>query len=118
MNTRQIVHDILRDYPETRDDDKELLRIYAWTCWLRVSDRFDINIHRLSDFIEEHYFFIASHIRERAYWQNTKGMFLPSEWVKKARRKKQVEVVEAIREERKSFAQNVYAYAKKLFDKN
>ena len=105
MKTRQIVHDILRDYPKTRNSDEELLLVYysVYTDWME-------QFH----FITEHFDFIRNFIRERAYWQNTKGLYKPTEWVQRARRKKQAKVVEAIREEKKNFASHIYEYAKRI----
>lgn len=105
MTTRQIVHDILRDYPSTRDDDKKLL----FTYWAHYTNNITTG-----EFINEHFEFIRDFIWYRAYWQNTKGMFLPTDLVKRARRKKQAKVVEAIREEKKNFVVHIYQYAKRI----
>jgi len=96
MRTRQIVHDILRDYPETRNSDKVLflkyVELYGNNCW------------NTTTFSIEHFDFIGNFIRVRAYWQNTKHMFLPAEWVKKGRKQKEAKIVKAIREENKDVA--------------
>ena len=70
MKTRQIVHDILRDYPFTRDSDMQLLSMFE----IKYSVE-----NTTQDFIEEHFDFIRNFIRERAYWQNTKGLYKPTE---------------------------------------
>ena len=108
METRKIVHDILRDFPTSRDSDKELLLFY---------ERNYSAENTTQEFILEHFEFISCFERERRYWQNTKGLFLPSESVVRGRKKKEARIVEAIREEKKSFTQNVFAYARRIFDK-
>lgn len=109
MNNRQIVHDILRDYPEARNSDEKVLEYY----YIDYCNDIDEDTWH---FIENHYSFIAIHRRDRRYWQNTKGLFPPTEEVKKGRRKKQAEIVQKVREEKQSFAGNVWNYARRIFD--
>lgn len=106
MNARKIVHDILRDYPESRNSDEKLLLIYEslyWTDWWNVRG-----------FITEHYEFIRNHARYRALWQNTKWLFLATEIVKSKRESHRKEVCKKMREEKQGFACNIYNYAKRI----
>jgi len=106
MKDKQIVHDILRDYPEARNSDKELMLIYEYKYWTNCWD--------VNKFIKEHYSFISNHNRYRRYWQNTKGLFPATDIVKQQREAYRKEVVEEIREEKKSLASNIYSYAKRI----
>ena len=110
MTTSQIVHDILRDYPEARDSDEVLLLVY-YANYTSLKDNDTVS------FITDHFEFIRSFIRRRAYIQNTKGLYKPSEWAKRERRKKEERIVEAIREEKKNFASHIYDYAKRIIRK-
>lgn len=76
--------------------------LYGNNCW-------DVN-----KFIIEHYSFIKNHVRYRAYWQNTRGLFPATERIKEKRELHRREIVEKIREEKQSFASNIYDYAKRI----
>lgn len=67
MTTRQIVLEILRDYPKARNSDEELFLYFERNYSTETTTQ---------DFIKEHFDFIRNFIRYRAYWQNTKELYL------------------------------------------
>jgi len=109
MDTTKKVKYLLENFEHTRDSDLELLLMYVKDQTL-VGQQRDIVLY----FIENHFEFINNYKRKRAFWQNTKSMFLASETTQKERRKKEARIVEAIREEKRSFASNIYNYAKRI----
>ena len=108
MIDRQIVHDILRDYPEARNSDEKVLEKYFDKYAREYMDCFT------EVFIRNHYSFIKNHVRHRAYWQNTKWLFPATDRVKEKREAYRKDVVQKIREEKKSFVSNIYTYAKRI----
>ena len=109
MTTSKKVKYLLENFEHTRDSDLQLLLMYVKEQTLSGQQR-DIVLH----FIENHFDFINNYKRKRAFLQNTKGLYKPSEWVKRARIKKEAKIVEAIREEKKNFASHIYDYAKRI----
>ena len=76
MTTKQIVKEILKNHPKTRNSDKLLLITYAQLYGQGVG---------LSQFAVEHFDFIRDFIRERARIQNKEWLYKACEEVQEKR---------------------------------
>lgn len=80
-NLKQAIHDILRDVPETRNSDITLMlevwrRYYPTRIKRGSTGEEGVWLKDLYDLPRE-----DNIKRVRAYWQNTKKMYLPTEWL-------------------------------------